>query len=509
MTPKLSKNGIIVDNNDLAGDYHVLVNRNSNAYSSTLNQTNVKTNNNKFYIIQLLEHDSNIDDYIIYTRYGRIGNNGVVNKSGYCSKMSAIDAFESAFKKKTGNSWSNINNFVKKSGKYFMSQIDYGDDSDSDETVTKDIVPVDSDPDIATKPPEPECNLDSQVQSFLSLISNISLIKTTMREFNIDLRKMPLGKISKRQINLAYNVLRSITQGLDYGVHLDYEDLTSQFYTLIPSSFGRRVPPIIDNDDTVKKCADMLSVLTDLEVANTILKRNASPDGLHPITRIYNRLNTNLSALSLSTDSDRYKMIEKYVKNTVAPTHNRYKLELMDIIVVDREEERKQFKNYGNRMLLFHGSRVANFMGILSKGLRINNNAPKTGSMFGSGSYFSNSVTKSANYCCTDRKNNIGIVLLCEVSLGNVYKRRHSQYVDWLPNDEYQSTMGQGGSTPDPTDFAEIGGDGSNDTDKIIVPYGKLISSGIESNSLLYDEFIVYRENQVKIKYALKMRFKY
>ena len=46
--------------------------------------------------------------------------------------------------------------------------------------------------------------------------------------------------------------------------------------------------------------------------------------------------------------------------------------------------------------------------------------APVTGYMFGKGIYFADMVTKSANYCCTSRSNNTGLLLLCEVALGNM-----------------------------------------------------------------------------------------
>ena len=43
-----------------------------------------------------------------------------------------------------------------------------------------------------------------------------------------------------------------------------------------------------------------------------------------------------------------------------------------------------------------------------------------TGYMFGKGIYFADMVTKSANYCWTSRSNNTGLMLLCEVALGDM-----------------------------------------------------------------------------------------
>ena len=68
--------------------------------------------------------------------------------------------------------------------------------------------------------------------------------------------------------------------------------------------------------------------------------------------------------------------------------------------------------------------RTTNFAGILSQGLRIAPpEAPVTGYMFGKGIYFADMVSKSANYCCTTRSNNTGLLMLCDVALGEMYER--------------------------------------------------------------------------------------
>lgn len=51
-------------------------------------------------------------------------------------------------------------------------------------------------------------------------------------------------------------------------------------------------------------------------------------------------------------------------------------------------------------MLLWHGSRVSNFVGILSQGLRIAPpEAPVSGYLFGKGIYLADMAEKSINYC--------------------------------------------------------------------------------------------------------------
>jgi len=73
--------------------------------------------------------------------------------------------------------------------------------------------------------------------------------------------------------------------------------------------------------------------------------------------------------------------------------------------------------------LLWHGSRLSNYVGILSEGLRVAPpEAPSSGYMFGKGLYFADVCSKSAQYCHPTIENPEGILLLCEVALGNMYQ---------------------------------------------------------------------------------------
>ena len=42
-------------------------------------------------------------------------------------------------------------------------------------------------------------------------------------------------------------------------------------------------------------------------------------------------------------------MIEDYVKNTHASTHNQYKMKVMDVFAVNKDRENIQFNDVGNR----------------------------------------------------------------------------------------------------------------------------------------------------------------
>lgn len=61
--------------------------------------------------------------------------------------------------------------------------------------------------------------------------------------------------------------------------------------------------------------------------------------------------------------------------------------------------------------------------------------------MFGKGVYFADMVSKSANYCRTSKSDPKGLMILCEVALGNMYELTGSKYVEKLPKGKH-STKG-------------------------------------------------------------------
>lgn len=43
------------------------------------------------------------------------------------------------------------------------------------------------------------------------------------------------------------------------------------------------------------------------------------------------------------------QMIEDYVENTHAATHNQYKMKVLDVFGIEKQSESKNFKDVGNR----------------------------------------------------------------------------------------------------------------------------------------------------------------
>ncbi|XP_076149817.1 poly [ADP-ribose] polymerase 2 [Alosa pseudoharengus] len=467
----------------------------NNVYDVMLNQTNLQFNNNKYYLIQLLQ-DDNAKAYSVWMRWGRvgkIGQNSLVTCGGDLAK--AKDLFKKKFLDKTKNEWENRETFEKIPGKYDMIFMDYST-NDKEEAEVKAETEAPAQKKIST--------LDVKVQNLLELICDLKAMEECVLEMKFDTRKAPLGKLTPEQIRAGYESLKKIEDCLKRkGSNKDLLEACNQFYTRIPHDFGLRTPPVIRTEEELKDKIALLEALGDIQIAVKMVQSSANRDE-HPLDIQYRSLQCQLQPLSAG--SHEFQVIEKYLLSTHASTHSDYTMTVLDIFAVEREGENNSFiSQLHNRMLLWHGSRLSNWVGILSQGLRVAPpEAPVTGYMFGKGIYFADMSSKSANYCFSNQKNNIGILLLSEVALGDCNEFLAADYnASSLPAGKH-STKGLGQTAPDPKNFVTLDG--------ATVPMGPGVKTGVGQSggySLLYNEFIVYNPAQTRMRYLLRVQFNY
>eukprot|EP00828_Plagiopyla_frontata_P046435 TRINITY_DN8248_c0_g1_i4.p1 TRINITY_DN8248_c0_g1~~TRINITY_DN8248_c0_g1_i4.p1 ORF type:complete len:256 (-),score=42.65 TRINITY_DN8248_c0_g1_i4:125-892(-) len=204
----------------------------------------------------------------------------------------------------------------------------------------------------------------------------------------------------------------------------------------------------------------------------------------------------------LNKHDNEFKIIEKYMKNTHGPTHTNYVLELIDAFKITRENEDEAFlKNISqNKLLLWHGTKITNYAGILKNGFKIPpQEAPPKTFDFGKGIYFSDMVTKSANQCCTDKNQNIGLLMLCEVACGPFNEKCYTDYNSTQLPPGKLTTKACGKYQPEASQ-TELNG--------FKVPLGKPETVSV-LGSLQYNEYVVYDVNQIKMKYLVKCKFNY
>jgi len=500
---------------ELGGDLKVLVDYNDEdgyiVYHSMLNVSDITTGVNKYYQMQVCTKGKT---YYFSISYGRVGTSVGDHKSyKHGSKANAIAAFEDKFLEKSGNKWENRHSFQKKGGLYFMIDLDDGhEDNEAEEEIkavkkqrtTEDQLKKEEKKDAK---PEGAKVLPRRTQELVSTIFDKEMMKQTLQAMEVDIKKMPLGKIKKSQIKDGYKVLTEIQDILtdleikDRQKKQKLQDCANRFYTLLPHDFGHNSPPLIDNLEAVKKKMDLLDALVDIEIASSLMDSADSVSETDPVYKNYQAIKAFINPVEKS--SDIYKKLEAYAYNSHDKKYfTTFDFDVIDIFEIDREGEQGRFDPWAkneNRVLLWHGSRLTNWVGIISQGLRIAPpEAPKSGYRFGKGVYFADCISKSGSYCCTSNTSPYAVMLLAEVALGKPNELTKDQYMEKAPSGTH-CTKALGMAAPDPKDDDWI-------PEKIKVPVGKIKDTGLRT-ACTHNEYIIYDVAQVKIRYLLKLKF--
>lgn len=284
--------------------------------------------------------------------------------------------------------------------------------------------------------------------------------------------KTPLGSLKSSQIIKGASVLKEIEDLLDgKASNSRLEMATNEFYSIIPTIFGTA---LIDYDTLLINSYTKLNEQKNLlGVMNSVLKVKDNLNGT--LEEKYKALGTLMSTLKKNTKE--YKEIKTLIKGSHGYNHH-FEIDVLDIYKVDNSANEPEFNPINvSTMELFHGTRNANILNILQGGLKIKpGSAVHTGSMFGQGIYFASSSSKSANYCRgfgnAQQVFKENYLFVCEVATGKIKDYTSAQpYLTKSPS-SYNSVKGKKGS------------------------------------SLLHDEYIVYNENQVRIRYIVEFKFK-
>lgn len=375
-------------------------------WDGALNQTNIGANANKFYYVQLLETANK--QYAVWTRWGRVGESGQKKMvQGPTTLGGAQSVFDRKFRDKSGLPWASRFD-PPKYGKYTFIEKNYEDDdedeeggSGSGENGEKGDGEQEEEDEKAVIP---EPTIHPALQKLMELIFNVGFFTATMESMQYDANKLPLGKLSKSTIKRGYEILKQLGEVIanpgaaqsivGLSAVQACQQLSNQYYSVIPHAFGRNVPTVIRTAEQVKKEADLIDSLGDMKIASEIMKLTSAKSKArlaeHPLDTQFKSLSLN-TAEPIDRSSREFAVLSDYMKKTHGGTHD-FSLEIEEIFRIHRQEEEDRWREkgwddhpIGHRALLWHGSRATNFGGILSQGLRIAPpEAPVNGYMFGS-----------------------------------------------------------------------------------------------------------------------------
>lgn len=200
-------------------------------YDASLNQSNVGNNNNKFYILQLVQEGvAKKTKHYTYTRWGRVGEFGQDKLIGPSDLSVATKDFEKKFKDKSGLAWSgdqaryifairavadchlDRDHDAKKS-KYTFIQKNYEDDEDDDNDTTdakheSDVKQEHEDDQVEAVVASSKLPLPTQ--RLVELIFNENHFNSVLENIGYSREKLPLGKLSKSTILKGFKHLQEL-----------------------------------------------------------------------------------------------------------------------------------------------------------------------------------------------------------------------------------------------------------------------------------------------------------
>ncbi|KAH7100308.1 poly polymerase catalytic domain-containing protein [Auriculariales sp. MPI-PUGE-AT-0066] len=523
----------------------VYVDKSGEIYDATLNQTNISNNNNKFYIVQLLAPKNSNATCILFTRWGRVGENGATQIKGPWPAAEAEQFFKDQFKSKSGIQFEQRRTAAPKASKYTWIDLQY--EGEEEEEVAAAIGNGDTKPKV--REATPNSQLEKPVKELVEFIFNPAYIQNHLGHFNYDAHKLPLGKLSKDTVRRGYAALKDIADAIEAPSKDDTKDeddedeapakgrgrkrtgtskkptkndlaeLSSRFYTLIPHDHGRNRPPIINTKEMVKRESDLIDTLVELEETKDLVGGKMEVKKENPTDAQLNSLGLDEIA-HLDHSSDEFKNLESYCLETYLYGNYGQKMHIQEIFRVERNGERDRWVENkwddlpdidgGSRLLLFHGSRSTNFGGILKNGLKIAPpEAPHNGYAYGKGLYFADMLKLSAGYTYSYLSDNTGLVLLCEVAAKPYLHRIHSTVHAAEECKKAEKTLFKTQAT-DHEAWVDAGKATNNARlDGVLMPdVSKLRDRHAKSQTWWGDNmFVAYDVSQVRLRYLIRMKF--
>lgn len=208
---------------------------------------------------------------------------------------------------------------------------------------------------------------------------------------------------------------------------------------------------------------------------------------------------------------------------------------ISNLFAIERKDEREnisQWDTNGNKMLLWHGTKAENMVGILQTGFRISPpEAYSSGNLLGNGVYFADTFSKCYAYTHNHYSHYHGqqnnkikkpkkYALLCEVALGkmkeitDIYNNAgNGNIADGIPGKEFQSAKAVGATGPDFAKSIYL-------SNGCIIPLGPVTNYqqnlvqqqmggkgfGHRYNAVPNNEYVVYDTTQIRIKYVIELR---
>ncbi|WP_159599319.1 WGR domain-containing protein [Agromyces humi] len=252
--------------------------------------------------------------------------------------------------------------------------------------------------------------------------------------------RTPLGLVTMSSISEAERVLDRFTAEQD--AHRRRREL-ERYLTLVPQNVGRtagwdakfaRADELGRQRDFLKQLRDSVSFFdAQVKAAEAAALDSVNEDDIAALFKYRIR--------AVADGGDVFKRISEKFESTKNTNHDASRLKVKHVFELIDPVGAKEYKAIAdeirNEQQLWHGTRAANLLSILQKGLFI---PPRSGSgiqiagrMFGDGLYLSSQSSKSAmystGYWTAGRRETNCFMLLADVAMGSEY--RPASHSDW------------------------------------------------------------------------------
>ncbi len=292
-------------------------------------------------------------------------------------------------------------------------------------------------------------NLSSPVQELVKYIyaeATEALTTTVQAKITAQGIETPLGVLTLGQIDQGEAILQDL-----YGLFKSgsknrskMEDLSSDFYTMIPHRLGRSRASI--ESSVIDSLEDFNAKQETLQLMRDMLQVNGDGGSVLYDSQVdakYDALKCQVGYVEHGTPE--YERIAEHVIKSQLKTKN---IKVLNVYTLRRESEHQVFTDsISNQRLLFHGSRIRNWVGILSRGILMPKIVVSLGvnrtdaGWLGNGIYFGDASCTSAFYT-SPGKPGTRFMALANVALGKMKDYTKITYGITAPPDGYHSCHG-------------------------------------------------------------------
>jgi poly [ADP-ribose] polymerase len=449
---------------------------------AVLQVTDIKTNRNKYYAIELHSaQNSGQACFRVFTHYGRTDDLEVNPEAGqkecrfFDSLGQARANYDSIYREKTGprKGYKELSLASSKIG----SQKARGTSSgEVDAKTIEKIKPKEGPP-----PTVQPSKLSTAVQALVRYIydeATHALTHSVAAKITANGIETPLGVLTLGQIEKGENILLELYDQFQKKKknRSEVERLTGEFYTAIPHRIGRTRAAVdtavIETLEQFEQKQNILQLMKDMlqvngEGGNVLFDARVDQE--------YEALQC--QAEWIEPANPKYRELADCVVKSQVKTKT---IQVKNIFSLKRKGEWDAFTTgIDNQRMLFHGSRIQNWVGILSRGILLPKIVVSLGvnrtdaGWLGNGIYFGDAACTSFFYTTPGRKQT-RFIAIARVALGKMKDYTKITYGLPGPPEGYDSCHGVRNTSKTASQFAD-------------------------------DEYVIYRPEQQRLEYLVEV----